>query len=65
MHNLRCSNVPVEDATAFAAVLALGQRLCSDDPALGARLRSAAWQGFEAEVDARFDEVVSNKLEAV
>src|SRR5215831_10343166 len=43
VHNLRCSNVPVEDATAFAAVLALGQRLCSDDPALGARLRSAAW----------------------
>src|SRR5215470_11700357 len=27
VHNLRCSNVPVENATAFAAVLALGQRL--------------------------------------
>jgi len=35
VHNLRCSNVSVENATAFAAVLALGQRLCSVDPALG------------------------------
>src|SRR5262249_8780239 len=45
VHNLRCSNVPVENATALAAVLALGQRLCSDDPALGASLRSAAFAG--------------------
>jgi len=46
VHNLRCSNVPVENATALAAVLALGQRLGSDDPALGARLRSTAWIDF-------------------
>jgi hypothetical protein len=46
VHNLRCSNVPVANATAFAGVLALGQRLCSDDPALGARLRRAAWIDF-------------------
>ena len=46
VHNLRCSNVPVENATALAAVLALGERLGSDDPALGARLRSAAWIDF-------------------
>src|SRR5262252_1817599 len=27
-----CSNVPVENGPAFAAVLALGQHLCSDGP---------------------------------
>jgi|AmaraimetP72IA01_FD_contig_31_4773299_length_408_multi_4_in_0_out_0_1 hypothetical protein len=46
VHNLRCSNVPVENATAFAAVLALGPS-CSEDPAPGARLRSAAWIDFQ------------------
>src|SRR5690606_28821200 len=41
MHDHRSSNVPVETAPAVTAVLALGQRLCSDRPAFRARLRSS------------------------
>src|SRR5690606_20007643 len=41
MHDHRSSNVPVEAASAIAAVLALGQRLCSDRPAFRTRLRSS------------------------
>jgi len=61
MHDHRRSNVPVESATAVAAVLSFGQRFSGDGPALGAHLGSPTGIDFDEFATGAFSLVAKHR----